>query len=70
MNFAGTTRSLNVTYSRPAFLGQKLRVECEVVALSKQQCLIRADLRDGKGKVVASAMHDVVSIAGALRGKL
>lgn len=70
MNFSGTTRSLNFTYARSAFLGQKLRVECEVVALSRQQCLIDADLRDGKGKVYASATHNVVSIAGALRGNL
>lgn len=54
MNFAGVMRSLNVTYSRPSFLGQKLTVKFEVVALSKQQCLMRAGLGDGNGKVVAS----------------
>lgn len=70
MNFAGTSRSMSITWSRPAFVGQKVTVECQIVALSPQKALIRADMIGVDGKVVGSALHDVSSMAVKLKSML
>ena len=78
MNFMGVTRSLGITYTRPAFVGSKCIVETQMISLSKTQAVIRADLRfadpeegadaagRGQGKVICSAVHDVASVAKAM----
>ncbi|KAI5848800.1 HotDog domain-containing protein [Tricharina praecox] len=54
--FAGVTRSLNVSYLRPAKLGQKVEVRCEVVSIGKRLATVRGEIwgevEGDKGKEV------------------
>ncbi|KAK3052077.1 hypothetical protein LTR09_006669 [Extremus antarcticus] len=50
----GTTRSLNLTYLRPAAEGEMLRMECEVVHAGKRLCLIKAVLMRERDRAIIS----------------
>ncbi len=73
MNFAGTSSSPGVTYLRPGFQGRRVRVETEIVALGERRATTNVRLRyiekDGSsGKVICEVVHEVLSMAQALRG--
>ncbi|KAI1110995.1 HotDog domain-containing protein [Nemania sp. NC0429] len=59
---AGVSRTLNVTYLRPALVGTTVDIECEVVHAGQKLCSLRGVMRavtsDGtKGPVLAICEH-------------
>jgi len=59
----GTTRTLNVTYMRPAFEGEVLRMETEIVHAGKRLCLIKAVLRREKdGAIISTCEHQKYNV--------
>lgn len=75
MNLAAVSRSLDITFVRPAFLGDRVVVETEMTTFSRTTAVVRAVMRvpdeeegadaegRGRGKVIAIAKHDVSSLA-------
>lgn len=66
----GVSRTLNVTYLRPAPEGEVLECECEVVGVGKGLAFIRAVFRRvGDGKVISTCEHNkaAVEVKGGLK---
>ncbi|KAK5120230.1 hypothetical protein LTR85_006436 [Meristemomyces frigidus] len=60
----GTSRTLNVTYLRPAKEGDVLRMECDIVHMGKRLCLLKgAILREKDGAVVSVCEHNKVNLS-------
>jgi acyl-CoA thioesterase FadM len=60
---AGVSRTLSVTYLRPAALDSHILFTCKVVALGKRSACITCDVTtEANGKVVAIGTHDKVGI--------
>jgi acyl-coenzyme A thioesterase 13 len=59
--FVGVTRNLNVTYLRPAPMGARVEVHCEVVHAGKRLATIRGEIRR-EGKVLSICEHLKASI--------
>ncbi|KAK3696036.1 hypothetical protein LTR37_018178 [Vermiconidia calcicola] len=54
----GTTRTLNLTFLRPAAEGEMLRLESEIVQAGKRLCLIKGVLRrESDGAIVSTCEH-------------
>ncbi|KAK5175224.1 uncharacterized protein LTR77_000361 [Saxophila tyrrhenica] len=54
----GTTRTLNLTYLRPAPEGEMMLMECEVVHAGKRLCLIKGTLRrERDGAIISTCEH-------------
>lgn len=54
----GVTRTLNVTYLRPIPIGEKILIECEVMAIGKTMCTIRGVMkRASDGAVLNTCEH-------------
>lgn len=61
--FAGVSRTLNVTYIRPVAAGVKVLIECEVVHAGKRLCSLKGVMkRENDGAVMATCEHGKVSI--------
>lgn len=61
--FAGVSRTLNVTYLRPAPEGTKLIIESEVVHAGKRLCALKGVMkRESDGAVIAICEHGKASI--------
>ena len=55
----GTTRSLNVTFLRPAQEGEVLLMECEIVHAGKRLCLIKGVLlRERDRAIISTCEHN------------
>lgn len=59
---AGVSRTLSVTYLRPAPLDSKIFFHCKAVALGKRTAALSCEVVDAKGKKLAFGMHDKVNI--------
>ncbi|KAM3437145.1 hypothetical protein NHJ13734_004792 [Beauveria thailandica] len=58
-SFMGVSRSLNVSYLRPAPVGTECLVECEIVSVGKRLALLRGTLRrKSDGAILAICNHD------------
>jgi acyl-coenzyme A thioesterase 13 len=55
--YAGVTRSLNVSYMRPVPIGSTVRVVSTVTHAGKRLASIRGELRDMQGKLLAFCEH-------------
>jgi acyl-coenzyme A thioesterase 13 len=53
----GVSRTLAVTYLRPAPIGSTVTIEVECVAVGKRLASLRGVMKDEKGRVVATAEH-------------
>lgn len=61
--FLGVTRTLNVTYLRPAPAGTEVEIRCEVVQAGKRLATLRGVItRKDNGAVVAVCEHGKVNI--------
>jgi acyl-coenzyme A thioesterase 13 len=61
--FAGVSRTLNVTYIRPAPVGERVLVVSEVVHAGKRLCSLKGVMkRESDGAVMAVCEHGKVSI--------
>ncbi|KAI5210605.1 hypothetical protein E4T39_00252 [Aureobasidium subglaciale] len=58
----GVSRVLDVKYLRPASVGEKVTVECEVVHVGRVQASLRGVMRDSKGRVLSTCEHDKTNI--------
>ncbi|GAB7356923.1 hypothetical protein MBLNU459_g7773t1 [Dothideomycetes sp. NU459] len=57
--FSGVSRVLSVTYIRPAPVGEKVLIECEVVHTGKKMAAIRGVMRrERDGAVLSLCEHD------------
>lgn len=57
--FSGVTRNLSVSYFRPAYEGERVVVEAEVVQCGSRNATIRGVLkREADGVVLATCQHD------------
>ncbi|KAK3671880.1 hypothetical protein LTR78_008246 [Recurvomyces mirabilis] len=55
----GVSRTLNVTYLRPAPEGDDLIMECEIVSMGKSLALLKARLkRESDGALISTCDHD------------
>jgi acyl-coenzyme A thioesterase 13 len=60
----GVSRTLNVTYLRPAKVGQELVLECEMVAMGRNLATMRGSMkRKADGAVIAICEHGQANIA-------
>ena len=73
----GVSRTLNVTYLRPAVVGTRVRIECEIVQVGKRVCTLRGVMRSAEewegeaGLVIGLCEHGKMNIdPGASAGKL
>ncbi|KAL1899970.1 hypothetical protein Cpir12675_001194 [Ceratocystis pirilliformis] len=60
--FLGVSRSLNVTYLRPAFAGQVLTIDCEVVSVGQRLAHIKGTMRNEEDKIIAMVAHDKANV--------
>jgi acyl-coenzyme A thioesterase 13 len=61
--FAGVSRTLNVTYIRPAPVGERVLVVSEVVHAGKMLCSLKGVMkRESDGAVIAICEHGKVSV--------
>ncbi|KAF2238557.1 thioesterase family protein-like protein [Viridothelium virens] len=51
------SRTINVSYLRPAPSGTTVKLRCQVAAIGKQMCLIRAELKSQDGKRIYCTME-------------
>ena len=51
------SRTINVSYLRPAPSGTVVRLRCQVMALGKQMCMVRGELRSKDGKKIYCTME-------------
>ncbi|KAF2722440.1 hypothetical protein K431DRAFT_283866 [Polychaeton citri CBS 116435] len=59
----GVSRSLDVTYIRPAPEGEVLECSCEIVSAAKRLALMKAEMRrQSDGAVVSTCKHDKASV--------
>ncbi|KAI9704698.1 MAG: hypothetical protein M1820_005446 [Bogoriella megaspora] len=59
------SRSISVSYLRPAPAGETVRVRCQVMSLGKTMAMIRAELRSKEsGKVYCTMEHHKCRIGG------
>jgi len=59
----GVSRTLNVTYLRPAPEGEDLLLECEIVHTAKKLALLRGVLRrERDGAVISTCDHDKAAV--------
>ncbi|KXL44472.1 hypothetical protein M433DRAFT_144408 [Acidomyces richmondensis BFW] len=59
----GSTRTLNVTYIRPAMDGDVVRLECEIVHAGKRLALILGKLvRERDGAVISTCEHNKYNV--------
>lgn len=59
----GVSRTLNVSYLRPAPEGEDLLLECEVVHMGKTLALLRAVLkRESDGAVISTCEHNKAAV--------
>ncbi|KAK6431706.1 hypothetical protein LTR95_012127 [Oleoguttula sp. CCFEE 5521] len=66
----GVSRTLNVTYLRPAPLGEMLVMECEVTHVGKRMAMTRGFLkRERDGAVVSTCEHNKASVEGGKKWK-
>ncbi|KAH8659156.1 HotDog domain-containing protein [Tricladium varicosporioides] len=69
--YAGVTRTLNVTYIRPAPVGESVLIESEVVHAGKRLCTIKGVMRrESDGAILTTCEHGKVSIDPVVGGKL
>ncbi|QIW97407.1 hypothetical protein AMS68_002925 [Peltaster fructicola] len=55
----GVSRTLNVTYLRPAPEGERVLLECEVVHAGKRLCLLRGVMkRERDGAIISTCEHN------------
>ncbi|KAF2864110.1 Thioesterase/thiol ester dehydrase-isomerase [Piedraia hortae CBS 480.64] len=60
---AGVSRSLNVSYLRPALQGEELLMTCEVVHMGKKLALLRGTLQRAKdGAIISTCEHHKVAV--------
>ncbi|KAK5132064.1 hypothetical protein LTR08_000401 [Meristemomyces frigidus] len=56
---SGTTRTLNMTYLRPAMKGEMLLLECVIVHAGKSLCLLKGTLmRERDGAIISTCEHN------------
>lgn len=61
--FMGVSRTLNVTYMRPAPAGEELLIECEIVQVGKKLATLRGVMRRKKdGQITALCEHGKVNV--------
>ncbi|KKF94132.1 Thioesterase superfamily protein [Ceratocystis platani] len=60
--FLGVSRSLNVTYLRPAFAGEVLTIDCEVVSVGQRLAHIKGTMRNAKDEIIAMVAHDKANV--------
>jgi len=61
--FAGVSRTLNVTYIRPVPAGVKVLIDCEVVHAGKRLCSLKGVMkRESDNAVMSICEHGKVSI--------
>lgn len=61
--FMGVSRTLNVTYMRPAPVGTEVLIECEIVQVGKSMCTLRGVMRrKDNGAILSICEHGKVSI--------
>ncbi|EHK99921.1 putative Acyl-coenzyme A thioesterase 13 [Glarea lozoyensis 74030] len=61
--YAGVSRTLNVTYIKPVPVGETVLVECSIVHAGRRLCTINGIMkRESTGEVLAICEHGKVSI--------
>jgi len=64
--FLGVSRTLNVTYLRPAVAGMTVEIECELVQIGKRACTVRGTMRSGdgvgQGQIMALCEHGKMNV--------
>lgn len=71
MEGGGVSRTLNVTYLRPAPIDEKVLCECEVVHAGKRLCFLRSTMRREKdGAVISTCEHNKSVVERAVDWKL
>ncbi|KAI9893309.1 MAG: hypothetical protein M1814_000439 [Vezdaea aestivalis] len=59
----GVSRNLNVTYLKPAIVGDIVLVECDIMGIGKKICTLRGVMRrQSDNAILATAEHHKVSI--------
>jgi len=67
----GVSRTLNVTYLRPAKMGEGVLIECEVVQAGARVCTLRGTMRrERDGEVLAVCEHGKMNIDPPVASKL
>lgn len=67
----GVSRTLNVTYLRPAQIGERVLVECEVVQAGKRLCFLRGVMkREKDGAIISTCEHNKSIVERASDWKL
>jgi uncharacterized protein (TIGR00369 family) len=62
--FGGVSRTLSITYLRPAKVGMEILVECEVLQIGARLATIRGVMRDKTtGNILSVAEHNKAAIA-------
>lgn len=61
--YAGVSRTLSVTYLRPAPVGRRIRIIAEVVQAGRTVCTLKGRVEDEEtGKLLSIAEHGKVAI--------
>lgn len=61
--FMGVSRTLNVTYLRPAPVGEELLVECEILQIGKKMATLKGTMRRKRdGQITAICEHGKFNI--------
>lgn len=61
--YLGVSRTLNVTYLRPAPVGEEVLIECEIVQAGKRMCTLRGVMRrKSDGQILSICEHGKASI--------
>ena len=69
--FPGVSRTLNVTYLRPAPSGEPVLIECEVVHIGKRMCVLKGTMRSKRdGAPLSTCEHHKVNTDPKIGGKL
>ncbi|KAL8382696.1 hypothetical protein RB595_006469 [Gaeumannomyces hyphopodioides] len=67
----GVSRSLSVTYVRPAPAGTTILVECQVIAVGGRLCALRGVMRrEDNGQVLSTCEHGKVNIDPPVKSKV
>jgi acyl-coenzyme A thioesterase 13 len=64
MDYRSVSRTLTVTFLRPVVMGSKVRVEVEMVGTRRTMANVRRVIRDAKGRVCVSCVHDKAVLHG------